>query len=100
MNGIGVMLCDNGNNCLFFRRLGTSVDKLVEEFEAVWKPECGGYSQKLVEYCSSKTLADLCKNIVEKINDGTLSRITFDMMVAWETPSREDDEAFTVSNCR
>ncbi|KAL5770264.1 hypothetical protein ACOSP7_014418 [Xanthoceras sorbifolium] len=76
-------------------KLDTSVDSLVEEFEAEWKPEIGGYSRKFVEYCSAKALTDMCQNIEEKISDGLFSRISFDMMVAWEMPSFEDEEAHT-----
>lgn len=75
-----------------FRKLDTSVDALVEEFESNWKPEVGHYSRKLVEYCSAKALSDVCCNIEEKINDGSFSRLSFDMMVAWEKPSSDDDD--------
>lgn len=87
------------------RKLGTSVDKLVEEFEAeYWKPDestsnisSNGYSRKLVEFCSAKALAQkTCQNIEEKINDGSFSRFTFDMMIAWEMPSSTEEEASTV----
>ncbi|KAK1581722.1 hypothetical protein Q3G72_008439 [Acer saccharum] len=77
------------------RTLDTSVDSLVEEFEAEWKPEIGGYSRKFVEYCSTKALIDMCRNIEEKMSDGSFSRVTFDMMVAWEMLSCEYEEAHT-----
>ncbi|XP_041026191.1 uncharacterized protein LOC121266443 [Juglans microcarpa x Juglans regia] len=86
-------------------KLGTSVDKLVEEFEAeYWKPDeistsnisSNGYSRKLVEFCSAKAFEqETCQNIEEKINDGSFSRFTFDMMIAWEMPSSADEEAST-----
>ncbi|KAI9186878.1 hypothetical protein LWI28_021806 [Acer negundo] len=79
------------------RTLDTSVDSLVEEFEAEWKPEIGGYSRKFVEYCSTKALTDMCRNIEEKMSDGSFSRITFDVMVAWEMPSCEHEEAHAES---
>uniref|UniRef100_A0A2N9F5Q5 Uncharacterized protein n=1 Tax=Fagus sylvatica TaxID=28930 RepID=A0A2N9F5Q5_FAGSY len=73
-------------------KLDTSVDKLVEEFEAGWKPETSGYSRKFMEFCSAKALTDMCQNIEEKISDGSFSRFTFDMMLAWEMPSVADEE--------
>lgn len=71
--------------------------KLVEEFEAEWKkvpPEASGngYSRKFVEFCSAKALTVVCQNIQEKITDGSFTRFTFDMMLAWEKPSYSDDE--------
>ncbi|XVE90208.1 hypothetical protein DITRI_Ditri20bG0060600 [Diplodiscus trichospermus] len=78
--------------------LGTSVDLLVEEFEAGWKPEVGdflSYSRKLVEFCSSKALIKLCQNLGERICDGSYSRFTYDMMLAWEKPTAVDEESQT-----
>ncbi|KAJ7971929.1 DUF639 family protein [Quillaja saponaria] len=77
------------------RKLDTSVDKLVEEFEVGWKPEIGNHGRKLVEFCSAKALCDMCPNIEEKISDGSYSRFTFDMMLAWEMPEYTDDESTT-----
>ncbi|XP_044473009.1 uncharacterized protein LOC123201522 [Mangifera indica] len=74
-------------------KVDTSVDRLVEEFEAEWKPETGSYSRKFVEYCSAKALTGICQNIEEKIGDGSFSQLTFDMMLAWELPSSEDEES-------
>ena len=82
------------------RELGTSVDLLVEEFEAGWKPEVGdssSYSRKLVEFCSSNALIQLCQNIEERICNGSYSRFTYDMMLAWEKPTAVDEESQTVS---
>lgn len=70
----------------------------MEEFEAEWKPEIGQYSKKFVEYCSIKALTNMCQNIEEKIRDGSFSRLTFDMMLAWAMPSAADEESHTVSN--
>ncbi|TYJ24146.1 hypothetical protein E1A91_A08G241100v1 [Gossypium mustelinum] len=69
------------------QELGTSVEHLVEEFEAGWNPEVGDYSRKLMEFCSSKALINLCQNIEERLNNGSYSRFTYDMMLAWENPS-------------
>ncbi|XP_010243740.1 PREDICTED: uncharacterized protein LOC104587722 isoform X2 [Nelumbo nucifera] len=77
--------------------LDISVDGLVEDFEAGWKAEGHGYSRKLVEFCSSKALSNICCNIEDKIADGSFSRITFDMMLAWERPSLEDEESYSES---
>ncbi|XP_071688331.1 uncharacterized protein [Rutidosis leptorrhynchoides] len=77
-------------------RLDLSVNELIEEFEIGWKPELGGYSRKLVEYCSSKVLNEMCRNNVEDlIKEGVFSRFTFDMMLAWEMPSYVDEESHT-----
>ncbi|KAM3269567.1 hypothetical protein P3S67_030449 [Capsicum chacoense] len=73
-------------------RLGTSVDELVHEFEAGWEPKMEGYSRKLVEFCCSKGLTDVCSKLEETLVDGSFSRITFDMMLAWEMPSSADEE--------
>nr|XP_009797955.1 PREDICTED: uncharacterized protein LOC104244264 [Nicotiana sylvestris] len=78
-------------------RLDTSVDELVHEFEAGWEPKMEGYSRKLVEFCCSKALTDICSKLEETLVDGSFSRITFDMMLAWETPSSADEERHTVS---
>lgn len=74
-------------------QLGTSVEELVEEFEVVWRPENGNYARKLVEYCSGKALNQkACPKLEEKIDDGSFSRFTFDMMLAWEKPNSADVE--------
>ncbi|KAG4122034.1 hypothetical protein ERO13_D11G242800v2 [Gossypium hirsutum] len=75
--------------------LGSSVDHLVKEFEAKWTPEVGDYSRKLVEFCSSKALIKFCQNIKEKISDGSYSRFTYDMMLAWDNPRAVDEESST-----
>ncbi|KAG9135672.1 hypothetical protein Leryth_002409 [Lithospermum erythrorhizon] len=62
---------------------------MVREFEGEWKPEMSGYSRKLVEFCCSKALVDVCGSIEERISDGSFSRFTFNMMLAWETPSSD-----------
>ncbi|WMV28231.1 hypothetical protein MTR67_021616 [Solanum verrucosum] len=74
------------------RRLGTSVDELVHEFEDGWDPKMGCYSRKLVEFCCSKALTDVCSKLEETLVDGSFSRITFDMMLAWQMPSSADED--------
>ncbi|KAG6750795.1 hypothetical protein POTOM_045310 [Populus tomentosa] len=76
------------------QKLGISVEKLVEEFEAGWKQEIGDYSRKLLEFCCSKALTVECPHIQEKIIDGSFSRLTFDMMLAWEMPTSQDEESY------
>ena len=78
------------------RKLDTGMDKLVEQFEAGWNSETNGYSRKFVEFCSAKALTYMCQNIEENISNGSFSRFTFDMMLAWEMPSSTDEEACMV----
>ncbi|XP_010521312.1 PREDICTED: uncharacterized protein LOC104800240, partial [Tarenaya hassleriana] len=74
--------------------LKTSVDKLAGEFERAWNPGMSGtYSKKCVEFCGSKAMNHMCENIQERINDGSFSRLTFDIMLSWEKPGSEDEES-------
>ncbi|XP_075507752.1 uncharacterized protein LOC142544606 [Primulina tabacum] len=76
--------------------LDSLVYTLVEDFERdQWKPEMGAYSRKLIEFCCSKALTVLCGSVDEKIIDGSISRFTFDMMLAWEIPSSAEEESHT-----
>lgn len=63
----------------------------MEDFEGGWNPDMGNYCRKLVEFCSGKALSELCQNIEANINDGSFSRLTYDMMLAWEKPSYYDE---------
>lgn len=84
-------------NLNFVRKLDTPLEKLVGEFEAGWNAGTGNYSQKLVEFCSERALiSDMGNVIQEKINDGSFSRFTFDLMLAWERPSYYDEDQQTV----
>ncbi|KAL2575754.1 hypothetical protein GLYMA_16G037800v4 [Glycine max] len=74
------------------QKLDTSVEKLVEDFEGGWNPEMGNYCRKLVEFCSGKGVNEMCHNIEGNINDSSFSRLTYDMMLAWERPSYYDEE--------
>ncbi|KAK4282102.1 hypothetical protein QN277_013517 [Acacia crassicarpa] len=79
-------------------KLDTPLEKLVGEFEAEWNAGTGNYSQKLVEFCSERALiSDMGNGIQEKINDGSFSRFTFDLMLAWERPSYYDEDQQTES---
>ncbi|KAI7728696.1 hypothetical protein M8C21_019067 [Ambrosia artemisiifolia] len=74
-------------------RLETTVAGLVEEFEGGWKGDEGEYYRKLVEYCSAKTLYEMCKDVEQTIREGTFSTLTFDMMLAWESPTLDDEQS-------
>ncbi|XP_071938618.1 uncharacterized protein [Coffea arabica] len=74
--------------------LDTSVDALIKEFESGLDPILHGYSRKLVEYCCSKVLKNLCNSMHERVSDGSFSRFTFDMMLAWEMPNSTDEESY------
>ncbi|XP_050387921.1 uncharacterized protein LOC126804378 [Argentina anserina] len=90
-------------------RLNTSVDKLVEEFEATSSGNdetatslggrgggVGTYTRKFLEFCSAKGVRELSQNNIEqKIADGIFSRFTFDMMLAWEIPDSAQEDSFT-----
>ncbi|GJT41345.1 hypothetical protein Tco_0941210 [Tanacetum coccineum] len=81
-------------------RLDTSVRGLIEEFESGWKGgenKKGEYGRKLVEYCSSKTLYEMCKDVEQTIREGKFSQLTFDMMLAWEMPTSADEQSHTES---
>lgn len=66
----------------------------MEEFEISWKPETGiSYSRKFVEFCSAKALPNMCQKFEEDISTGSFSRFSFDMMLAWEMPSSEDEQS-------
>ncbi|KAK7315547.1 hypothetical protein VNO77_34098 [Canavalia gladiata] len=75
------------------QKLDSSVEKLVGEFEGGWNSETVSYCRKLVEFCSWKAMSEMCKdNIREKISDGSFIRLTYDMMLAWERPSYNEDD--------
>ncbi|WVZ08823.1 hypothetical protein V8G54_022169 [Vigna mungo] len=52
----------------------------------------GDYCKNLIEFCSGKAVNGMCHNIKENIYDGSFSRLTYDMMLAWERPSYFDEE--------
>ncbi|KAH1228606.1 Glutamate synthase [NADH], amyloplastic [Glycine max] len=83
---------------LLLRKLNTSVEKLVVDFEGGWNPKMGNYCRKLVEFCSGKAVSELCHNIEGNINVGSFSRLIYDMMLAWERPSYYDEEDTTVTD--
>lgn len=70
----------------------------MKEFECQWKPgsTVGTYSKKFVEFCNSKVTSRVCENILERIKDGSFTRLTFDMMLAWQQPDADDNESYKV----
>ena len=82
------------------RTLDRSVNDLVADFELGLKTAAvDNYSRKLVEFCSLQALQIITShNIGEKISEGSLSRFTFDMMLAWETPTPSDQQTTMVGN--
>ncbi|WMV22816.1 hypothetical protein MTR67_016201 [Solanum verrucosum] len=78
--------------CRCAKKLDTTVDELVHEFEVGWDPNMEGYSRKLVEFCCSKALTDMCNKLQEMIDNGDFIRFMFDMMLAWEIPSSTEEE--------
>lgn len=64
----------------------------MEDFEGGWNPQMGDYCKSLIEFCSGKAVNEMCHNIKENIYDGSFSRLTYDMMLAWERPSYFDEE--------
>ncbi|CAH2061575.1 unnamed protein product, partial [Thlaspi arvense] len=75
------------------QELDLPIDKMVEEFECQWKPGAQGtYSKKFVEFCNTKVMSRVCQNIPERIKDSSFTRLTFDMMLAWQQPDANDND--------
>uniref|UniRef100_A0ACD5TUU6 Uncharacterized protein n=1 Tax=Avena sativa TaxID=4498 RepID=A0ACD5TUU6_AVESA len=74
--------------------LHKSVDDLVADFESGLKTAAlDNYSRRLVEYCSLQALQSVTSpDLGDAIHEGSLSRFTFDMMLAWETPTPSDQQ--------
>lgn len=81
---------------VLYREIGTSVERLEEDFETEWRAESGGYLRKFVEFCSSRALSGMCQSVGGSLTDGSFSRLTFDMMLAWEMPGSAEEEAALV----
>ena len=82
------------------RTLDRSVNELVADFELGLKTAAvDNYSRKLVELCSLQALQIITSHdLGEKISEGWLCRFTFDMMLAWETPTPSDQQITMVGN--
>uniref|UniRef100_J3LK64 GRAM domain-containing protein n=1 Tax=Oryza brachyantha TaxID=4533 RepID=J3LK64_ORYBR len=82
------------NMFMVYRTLGRGVDELVSDFELGLKTAAvDNYSRRLVEFCSLQALQIITSvDIGDKIHDGSFSRFTFDMMLAWETPTPSDQQ--------
>ncbi|KAM0951924.1 hypothetical protein DsansV1_C03g0030971 [Dioscorea sansibarensis] len=78
------------------RMVDASVDTLLEEFQLSLKSGKENSSRNLVTFCCSKTVGNLCCNLEEKIIDGSFARFTFDMMLAWESPSSITERCYSV----
>ncbi|CDY66822.1 BnaC08g49250D, partial [Brassica napus] len=76
-----------------FLLLWSTIDEIVEEFECQWKPAEATDSRKFVEFCDSKAMSRVCQNIPERIKDGSFTRLTLDMMLAWQQPDVNDNES-------
>jgi hypothetical protein len=83
-----------------YRTLHKSVDDLVADFELGLKTAAvDNYSRRLVEYCSLQALQSVTSpDLGESIHEGSFSRFTFDMMLAWETPTPSDQQVTMVSD--
>lgn len=68
----------------------------MEDFEQGWTPDAGNYCKNLVEFGSGKALTQMCRNIEEEINNGSFSRLSYDIMLAWERPTYYDDDEHMV----
>jgi hypothetical protein len=85
-----------------YRTLNKSVDDLVVDFELGLKTAAlDNYSRRLVEYCSLQALQSLTSpHLGDTIHEGSFSRFTFDMMLAWETPTPSDQQTTMVGDYR
>ncbi|GJN09038.1 hypothetical protein PR202_ga27005 [Eleusine coracana subsp. coracana] len=74
--------------------LDRSVSDLIADFELGLKTAAvDNYSRRLVEFCSLQALQIITsRDLGDKISDGSISRFTFDMMLAWETPTPSDQQ--------
>lgn len=88
----------NTGSWLNYRTLDRSVDELVADFELGLKTAAvDNYSRRLVEFCILQALQVVTSvDLGDKIHDGSLSRFTFDMMLAWETPTPSDQQVTMV----
>ncbi|KAM7270544.1 hypothetical protein ACFE04_029758 [Oxalis oulophora] len=75
--------------------LNVSTESLQHDFD-IQLPESVKqlftYSRNFVEFCSFQTLNTLTKNNADYLNDPEFRRLSFDVMVAWEDPSVENDD--------
>ncbi|KAK3148333.1 hypothetical protein QOZ80_3BG0293730 [Eleusine coracana subsp. coracana] len=74
--------------------LDRSVSDLIADFELGLKTAAvDSYSRRLVEFCSLQALQIITsRDLGDKISDRSFSRFTFDMMLAWETPTPSDQQ--------
>jgi hypothetical protein len=70
-------------------------EKLVQEFEIVLPDHAGEpekYGKKLLAYCSYKALDKETKR-TDSLSEKEFRVLTYDMMLAWETPNAEIDSS-------
>lgn len=79
-----------------------SVDEMATDFELGLKTAAvDSYSRRLVEFCSLQALQVITSpDLGDKIHEGSLSRFSFDMMLAWETPTPSDQQITMVGYSR
>ena len=73
-------------NCKILRTVDSSVEELAGEMETSGSPSMEENSRKLIEFFCSRALDTICRGGKEKLSASSFSRLTFDMMVAWERP--------------
>eukprot|EP01018_Ginkgo_biloba_P039505 Gb_15960 [translate_table: standard] len=75
------------------RIMSVTVEDLQAQFERETsdstKNTTDNYGRNFVEFCCFRVLPSLCQTMKE-LDDRSLSRLTFDMMLAWESPSDDD----------
>lgn len=81
-----------------FRILALSTEQLVQRFEAELPDHANQdclYARNLVEYCSYRALHEETKH-PDHLADNEFRVLTFDMMLAWETPDTEKESMLNV----
>jgi hypothetical protein len=83
-----------------FRILLSSVDELQHQFDDEI-PEVAKmavkYPRNLLEYCCFRALA-VRTRVTDYLSNKDFRRLTFEMMLAWETPGAADKPVIKVSN--
>ena len=73
---------------------------MIADFELGLKTAVvDNYSRRLVEFCSHQALQIITSHdLGGKISDGSFSQFTFNMMLAWETPTPSDQQITMVGD--
>nr|CAD1821100.1 unnamed protein product [Ananas comosus var. bracteatus] len=83
------------------RILALSTEQLVQRFEAELPDHANQdclYARNLVEYCSYRALHEETKH-PDHLADNEFRVLTFDMMLAWETPDTEKESMLNEPAC-